>query len=185
MRLKPPIKEAIHISLLVFSFPTLVLVLFFLILLWLKSSEGNKKSPPAPQYSQSIDDSKKNGVFQFEVVADKPSVVLDSGLKFEIKEAWVENEWYMQNYVFGKPTMSKENADELIMKLNIASDQQEPKQYYYFIGNKLLDTFIRYYCHRIDTIKAPMYKEITDELPSKTNRKAFETITFVKRIVIR
>ena len=163
-----------------------MLILFSAAFLWLKSCEGNKKSPPAQHYSQSIIESKKNGVFQFEVVADRPSLVLDSVLKFEIKEAWVENDWWVQNYVFGKPSMSKANADELILRLNIISaPQKEPNQFYYFIGNKPLDTFTHYFCHRIDTIKVPMYREMIDELPSKTDRKAFDTLTFVKRIVIQ
>jgi hypothetical protein len=155
--------------------------------------ESNKKAPPTPEYSQTIADSKKNGVFQFEVAADKPSLVLNSELKFEIKEAWVENEWYTQNYVFGKQTMEKvDSTYQLILKLSIdiINKGSSNGKYFYFIGNKHLDTFIyhncqNYYSHRIDTIKVPLYKEISDELPSRKDRRAFDTLTFVKRIVIR
>lgn len=169
-------------------------ILFCATLLLVKcSSESNKKSPPAPKYSQTINDSKKNGVFQFEVVTDRPSLLLDSGLKFEIKEAWVENEWYTQNYVFGKQTMEKvDSTYQLILKLSIDSINKgrSNSRYFYFIGNKHLDTFIyhncqNYYSQRIETIKVPLYREFIDELPSRKDRKAFDTLTFVKRIISR
>ena len=85
-----------------------ILAIFFAILLLPGcDSEGNKMSPPASGHSETINDSKENGVFQFEVVADKSNLILDNGLKISIKEAWVENEWESQAYVVGKRTIEK------------------------------------------------------------------------------
>jgi hypothetical protein len=152
------------------------------------NSESNKMGPPAPGYSATIDESKTNGVFQYEVVADKSNLTLDSNLKIEIKKAWVENSWFKQVLMFGKSPIEKNDSDyQLILNLKIDSLHNEnASNYFYFIGNKHLDTFTYYYCHnyysnRIDSIKIPLYKEISNELPSRKERKAFDTITFVKR----
>jgi hypothetical protein len=159
------------------------------ILLYGCNSESNKKSPPYPSYSATLSDSKKNGFFQFEVIADKSVVTLDSALKFEIKSAWVENCWWRQVLMFGKSPMWKEDSSyQLILKLNINSLQNNNRRYYYFVGNRHLDTFIyyncrNYYSNRIDTIKVPLYRELTPDLSSRKERKAFDTLTFVKRII--
>jgi hypothetical protein len=150
------------------------------------NSESNKMSPPSQGYSATISDSKKNGFFQFEVIADKSVVTLDSPRKLEIKSAWVENCWWRQALMFGKnPVWKQDSTYQLIIKLNIDS-LQNGFRYYYFIGNKHLDTFIyhncrNYYSNRVDTIKVPLYRETSYYLPSKKDRKAFDTLTFVKK----
>jgi len=161
---------------------TIFFISIFLLIRWFISSEGNKKAPPTSKYSLSIDDSKKNGVFEFEVATEKSNWVLDSGFKIGIKEAWVENAWYTQNYVIGGSKMEKmDSTHELILQLNIDSSNRTGIRYFYFIGSRHLNTFVHFYCHRIDTIKIPLYREISDDLPSKKDRQAFDTLTFVKR----
>jgi hypothetical protein len=164
--------------------------LFFLAMLLLGcNSECNQVSPPYSGYSRTLSESKNNGVFQFEVSADRSNLTLDGGIKIGIKKAWVENTWTGQVLVFGKsPLMKDDSSYQLILKLKIdSSHKQSGINYFYFIGNKHLDTFINYPCHnyysnRIDTIKVPLYRETQDELPSRKDRKAFDTITFVSRI---
>lgn len=151
--------------------------------------EGNTIGPPYHCYSRTISDSKKNGVFQFEVVADKSILTFDKAYKLEIKTAWVENPWSRQALIFGKsPFWKNDSSYQLIMNLNIdSSSGQKSNKYFYFVGNKPLDTFICYYSsnyfsHSTDTIKVPLYRETSSKLPSKKERKAFDTLTFVKRI---
>jgi hypothetical protein len=164
--------------------------IFFLAMLLLGcNSECNQKSPPYPGYSRTLSESKKNGVFQYEVSADKSNLTLDSGIKIGIKKAWVENTWNGQVLVFGKSPIRKDDSSyQLILNLKIDSSHiQSSSNYFYFIGSKHLDTFIYHSCHnyysnRIDTIKVPIYREMSDDLPSKKDRKAFDTITFVRQI---
>jgi hypothetical protein len=158
--------------------------IFFLATLLLGcNSECNQVSPPYSGYSRTLSDSKKKGVFQFEVVADKSIITLDSAYKFKITDAWVENTWSGQVLVFGKSQLVKNDSSyQLILNLTIdSSHKQGNSNYFYFIGNKHLDTFVYYYCHRIDTIKVPLYREMLDHLPSKKDRKAFDSVTFIKR----
>ena len=49
------------------------------------NSEWNQKGPPSPGYSATLADSKKAGFFQYEVLADRTVLILDSSIKFEIK----------------------------------------------------------------------------------------------------
>lgn len=151
------------------------------------NSEGNKKGTPYPVYSQTIEESKENGVFQFETVADRPFLMLDSVLKIKIKKAWVETKSTRQVLIFGKSPLQKTDGHyQLILNLNIDSAAGEYSRYFYFIGSNPLDTFVHYNCynyysHRIDTIKVPLYRETSAELPSKKQIRAFDTLTFVKK----
>ena len=153
------------------------------ILLWQNHGcEGNTKSPPYSGYSQTIDDSKKNGVFEFEVVPHKSNLILDSGFLLKIKAAWVENTWSKQVLMIGKPLITKYDAHQLILNLDaIENTQQRTNHFYYFLGNKPIGNYVHVYCDRIDTIKVPLYREISPKLPSKKIRKAFDSLTFVRR----
>ena len=149
-------------------------------------SEENTKGTPTMGYSETLNKSKEHEVFQFEVVADKPIFTLTKKLKFQIKNAWVENTWSRKHYILGKaPVMKNDSSYQLVMNLNIESDSsEETENYFYFIGNHSLDTFIHYYCGynaKIDTIRVPLYRETSPELPSKKTRKALDFITFVKK----
>jgi len=165
-----------------------ILTISFLSILFLLGcdSEGNTKGTPTMGYSETLSKSKENEVFQFEVVADKPICTLTKNLKFQIKNSWVENTWSRKHYIFGKaPVMRNDSSYQLIINLNIERNSlKEKENYFYFIGNNSLDTFIHYYCGynaKIDTIKVPLYRETSPELPSKKIRKGFDFITFVKQ----
>lgn len=150
-------------------------------------SECNKKGPPVEYYSQSVSDAKQKGVFRFEAVADKPVFLLDNEFQLEIKSAWVENAWYRQVYMVGKAPLQKiEGSYQLIIRLNIDTlSKRNPNPYLYFIGKRALDTFVHIYCHRIDTIKVPLLRESSSESESRAKRKAFDTVTFVRRSIDR
>jgi hypothetical protein len=88
-----------------------------------KKSGINKKS-------ESIDESKKNGVYQFRVNVNKPIVSIAKNLKDTIKEIWVESMWmYSDNGSILKDTTNqllilfgsssrKYNADILLRRKN-------------------------------------------------------------------
>jgi hypothetical protein len=170
---------------------TAVVLTAFLLLVRLGNCEFNKMSPQGPGYSSTLDESKRNGFFQYEAIADRARLTLDSGLEFEIKSAWVENCWTKQILVVGTSPPQKQDGYQLIITLNIDSTHGEKNSdYFYFVGNKHLETFIHYNCNnyysnRIDTIKVPLYRETSSELPSRRERKAFDTLTFVKRQISR
>lgn len=153
------------------------------------NGDGNKKGPPIAGYSSSVDISKANEVFQFEAAADRDVFLLDSGLRCKIKNAWVENAWQHQHYIFGKDPIQKINGSyQLLMNLKIDSVKGRASRYFYFIGNKSLNNLIyyncnNYYSHRIDSIKVPLYRESSPMLSSRKDRKAFDTLVFVKRTV--
>ena len=152
-------------------------------------SEENTKGTPVMGYSKTLSQSKENSVFQFEVFADKPIYTLNKRLKFEIKNAWVENTWSRKHYIFGKaPIVKNDSSYQLILNLNIESDfLKKGGSYFYFFGKYALDTFIHYYCgynKKIDSINVPLYRETSPNLPSRKERKAFDSILFVKKIII-
>jgi len=169
-----------------------ILVIIISIIL-LYGCGDNRKGPPSPGFSKNIDDSKKNGVFQFEVVADKSVWLLDSGLQFGIKEAWVENVWDKQVFLIGKTKkLGASSFYQLILNLKI--DTLDKGRYYsppyFFIGNRHLDPFIylnhqNYFSHQPDTIKVPLYRDTSYYLPSREERKAFDSLILVKRIISR
>ena len=140
-------------------------------------------SPPYTGYSHSIEESKDKGAFQFEVAATKVDLKLDSGHKLEIKNAWLENVWTSQVYAVGKTTIEKHNSYQLILVYDIAkTGQYQASDIYYFLGGRPSgDSLVHYYCDKSDTIKVPLYKESTKFLPSRDKRKAYDSLTFVRR----
>lgn len=134
---------------------------------------SNEKGPPSSSYSQTLKNSKENGVFEFEVIAYKSNLILDTGLRLEIKNAWVENLWSQQPQVFGTaPIVKVDSTYQLILNLNIIrTTQQGTNNFYYFMGNKPLDTFFHFYCHRIDTIRVPLYRELLPQFPHERKEK--------------
>jgi hypothetical protein len=162
------------------SFPILSLMIFLLLP---GCDESNKKGPPSRGYSQSLSESKDKGVFEFQVAPYQSNLELDSGHKLEIKNAWVENQWSSQVYMIGATSIHKsENSHQLILIYNIIKNpQQNTPNVYYFVGSRPTDdSFVHYYCDRIDTIKVPLYRESAPIFPSKKNRKAFDSLSFVR-----
>jgi len=156
-----------------------------LVLLLLGCDSDNSKSPPGPGHSSSIEHSKSNGVFKFEVVCNKRTFLLDTLYKCSIVKAWVENRWNKQAMMSGKPKIEKfDNAYQLIIQLNIDSIYLKSKNNcFYFIGHHLLDNLVHYRCesNNIDTIKIPIYRQIDSEAKE---RKTLDTLIFIKSIGI-
>ncbi|HEY1871774.1 MAG TPA: hypothetical protein VGG71_12000, partial [Chitinophagaceae bacterium] len=99
--------------------------IFFLslFLLMIGCGDGNKKSPPYQGYSRSIQESKDKGMFEFQVTPFNSNLILDSGHTLEIKNAWVENQWWGQVYVIGSNSIDKiKNLHQLILIYKIKRD---------------------------------------------------------------
>ena len=162
------------------SFIVLFLVGFFLLV---RHSQCNQLSPPFTGYSRTIEESKEKGAFQFELAPSKANFILDSGHKLEIKHAWLENGWTSQVYVVGKTTTEKHDWYQLILVYDIINTGQPmmPDRYYFLGGRPSGDSLVHYYCDKSDTIKVPLYKEASRFLPSGDKRKAFDSLTFVRR----
>lgn len=129
-----------------------------------------------------MEESKKIEVFEFEVIS-ATDIILSDGLKLEIKNAWIENSWSREHHIVGHDQITRNSDDhQLIMNINIIDTSfQSKEKYYYFIGNKPLDTFMHYHLNKIDIIKVPLYRETKPKILSKKERRAFDSLTFIRR----
>ena len=73
--------------------------------------------------STTAKESRTNGVFQFQMVADKKTFVLDSSWTFQINDSWVENTWTYK-CVDSKPVVDKENSFQLVVEPNTKQSKQ-------------------------------------------------------------
>ena len=149
--------------------------------------EANKKGTPTSGYSNNLNQSKENGVFQFEVKTDKSVSIFDGGIEFQVSQAWVENTWSRENYILGKaPLVKNDSSYQLLMTINIKNkSNQKNSNFYYYIHDTPLDTFMHYYYksyynHKLDTIKVPLQDEIRNQLMSR-KVKSLDSLIFVKR----
>jgi hypothetical protein len=168
-------------------FIILITICGLIILFWQnRGCESNTLSPPFSSYSETLGESREKGVFEFEVVLYKSNLRLDSGLVLKLKDAWVENSWSKQALVIGKTLIKKNDGHQLILNLDVDENAQErTNNFYYFLGNKPIGNHVHYNCDRIDTIRIPIYKESWPKLSSKKVRKAFDSLTFVRRQISR
>ncbi|MGZ3998959.1 MAG: hypothetical protein ACXVKM_14895 [Flavisolibacter sp.] len=175
-------RKSLIISLLIILI--ILLGLRFTILA-LRDSEGDKKGPPVQCYSASIEESRKDGVFQFETNVNKHGFAFGNSLKCEIKSAWVENGYSRQPLMFGSSPIQKFNDFyQLMVVIKIDTTNKKYLEYFYFVGNQPLDTLVHYYCkneQRPDTIKIPIYRSKTDEFSDKKKTNVLDTLIFTKK----
>ena len=166
--------------LIILSILIILVLLFYLIV---RHSESDKKGPPYSGYSKSIEESKWRGTFEFEVTPINNTFVFDSNHKLKIRTAWLEYGWTSQAYLLGKGTLERNGQHQLLLVLDTAQNNKtSTDNIYYFIGGRPHgDTLVHYYYYRNDTIKVPLYRERTSKLPSSDIRKAYDSLTFVKK----
>ncbi len=152
------------------------------LIIWLnRGCKSNTMSPPYPGYSYTLEESKENGLFEFEVKPLKSTIALDSGTVLIIKKAWIENTWSKQVLVIGKTMVNKTEGHQLIIVLDtikIAHQFQHP--FYYFLGDKPLSNCVYNNCERLDSFNVPVYRELTTTLSPKKIRKEFTFLKFAK-----
>lgn len=67
-----------------------------------------------PKFSETIEKSKENGVYQFEMISNKQLFHLDSGRVFKIKNAWVEKAWHYE-CVNNKAVLHKDSVLQFLI----------------------------------------------------------------------
>src|SRR5688572_15244072 len=76
--------------------------------------------------SQTLKESQTNELFRFEFIADKSSFLLDTGLVFNIKNAWVENSW-MYECIDNKAEVVKDSSYQFVIDAEYKGDPLNSK----------------------------------------------------------
>jgi hypothetical protein len=79
------------------------------------------KKPGMSKRSQSIKESKKNGVFEFEIQISDSVINIDNGNTDTIIEAWVEKEWEYNN----RGNIIKDSTMQILMLLKKLSKNSQ------------------------------------------------------------
>ena len=76
-----------------------------------------EKRPGIPHYSQSVQESKRNGVFIQTINVNKPIINIGDNKKDTIKQVWLENEWtYESKYIFSTD-IKKDSLQQILILL--------------------------------------------------------------------
>lgn len=126
-----------------------------------------QKGPPNERYSSSIEESKKQGVFQYQVFISRNKIPLDSDLSFEIQEAWVESYWASDCINNKWSIIIDANSKSLIVKSKYIGIRKTG--IYYFLGRHEIDSNKHYLLHG-DTLNFYIYRDSNDFSPELNYR---------------
>lgn len=118
--------------------------------------------------SQTLKDSKKNGVFNFEIFSETTSLLLDSGLIFKVNNAWVENSWSYE-CINNEVIVQKGSILQFVID---ASYEGDALNHDYWLMNKPLGSVLDYGYSGEDTIR----------LTLRNSQSIVDTLTFVKQV---
>jgi hypothetical protein len=161
------------------SFQTVTFFLTTLISLTSCGLDCVDKKTGMHKSSQTIEEAKENEVFKFEFAADKSTFKLDSGLVFNIKNAWVENDWKYE-CIDNKAEVVKDSSYQVVIDADYSS---ETNQSSYWLENSHLGAVLHFNYSGQDTFTLNLYKDTSYMLTQ--NKVTIDTITFVKRQVSR
>jgi hypothetical protein len=136
-----------------------------------------QKGTPNERYSSSIEESKREGVFQYQLINSRDKISLDTNLYFEIKAAWVEYDWGVDCINNKWKQWINTDSKSLIVKSEYFGFRKRGT--YYFLGRHEIDTFKHYLLHG-DTLKYYIYKDTSDfspELKYKIHNDSLATAT--------
>ena len=128
---------------------------------------------------QTLKEAKTKDLFKFEFVADKQTFQLDSGLVFNIKNAWVENSWKYE-CIDNKAEVVKDSSYQFVID---AGYRGKPIHSDYWLGNNHLGAVLRFGYSGQDTVTLTLYKDTSYTLT--LNKLTIDTIIFIKRQVSR
>jgi hypothetical protein len=113
-------------------FEAFVMRAFFILIIFLASCGiDDTKKPGMHKNSQSIEESKGNGVFNFELHIDNPIVNTGNNNTDTIQEAWVENMWMYND----KGNIVKDSTLQIVMLLKNPSKYPYPEMDIWFKQN--------------------------------------------------
>ena len=118
--------------------------------------------------SQTLKDSKKNGVFNFEMLSETGSLALDSGIIFKINSAWVENSWSYE-CINNEAIVQKDSMFQFVID---ASYDGDVLNHDYWLMNKKLGSVLDYGYSGEDTIR----------LTLRNGKSIIDTLSFVKQV---
>jgi hypothetical protein len=133
--------------------------------------------------SQTLKEAQEKKLYKFEFIADKPTFQLDSGLVFNIKNAWVENGWEYA-CLDNKAEVVKDSSYQFVIDADYADKSLYSN---YWLGDNQrtngLGAILSYHYSGQDTFALTLYKDTSYTLTK--NRQVVDTITFVKQHVSR
>jgi hypothetical protein len=129
--------------------------------------------------SQTLNEAKAKDLFKFEFVADKKTFKLDSGLVFNIKNAWIENSWKYE-CIDNKAEVVKGNSNQFVIDANYEGEALYSD---YWLENNHLGAVLNFNYTGKDTFSLNLYKDTSYTLTQ--NKQLVDKITFVKRQVSR
>ncbi len=128
---------------------------------------------------QTLKEAKAKDLFKFEFIADKQTFQLDSGLVFNIKNAWVETSWRYE-CIDNKAEIVKDRSYQLVID---ADYKGEAIYSDYWLENSHLGAVLDFNYTGRDTLILNLYKDTSYTLTQ--SRQLVEKITLVKRQVSR
>ena len=129
--------------------------------------------------SRTLKEAQANDLFQFEFTADKSLLHLDSGLVFNIKNAWVEYSWKYE-CINNKAVIVKDSTYQFVVDATYQGDATFSK---YWLENNHLGAILDYNYSGQDTIRLSLYKDTSYTLTK--NKTITDIVTFVRRKVSR
>lgn len=96
---------------------SIITYIAFLITTLSNAQKCGDKIVGIPNRSSTLNESKTNGVFQFQMTPDRKTFILDSSWTFQIKDSWIENTWSYK-CVNGKPIIDKKNSFQIVVEPN-------------------------------------------------------------------
>lgn len=161
--------------------PLLIAKGFFLTLTCLTSCglDCIDKKTGLHKSSQKLNESKAKKLFKFEFITEKQTFQLDSGIVFNIKNAWVENSWKYE-CIDNKAEVVKDSSYQFVI-----DEDYEGEAIYsdYWLENSHLGAVLDFNYTGSDTISLNLYKDTSYTLTQ--NKQLVDKITFVKRQVSR
>jgi hypothetical protein len=140
-----------------------------------------QKGPPAERYSSSIEESKKQGVYQYQVFISRNKIPLDTNLSLEIQEAWVESYWASDCINNKRSIIIDTNIKSLIVKSKYIGIRKTG--IYYFLGRHEIGANKHYLLHS-DILNFYIYKDSNDLSPELKYRIHADSLASVTPVAI-
>jgi hypothetical protein len=129
--------------------------------------------------SETIKEAQEKEVYKFEFIADKQTFQLDSGLVFNIKNAWVENSWKYE-CIDNKAEVVKDSLYQFVIDADYKGEAIHAD---YWLGHSHLGSILSFGYSGKDTFTVVLYKDTSYTLTQ--NKLTIDTISFIKRQVTR